>query len=162
MRGLHPAAAERNGADGPAGRADLADQPSRRDDIGDRIPGADFVERHVVRRSPMHPPLGLGELSEDADGMADGFGIEGRLFQSIADRSPGYVAVCVVICFVIVGLMFMVMMAMMVVVMIPVAVIMRVVRPVISMADGEAAAGEDAVIMGNKRAVDALDQRAKL
>ena len=161
MRGPHPAAAERNGADGPAGRADLADQPSGGDDIGNGIPGADFVERHVVRCFPMHPPLGLGELSENAGGMAYGFGIECRLRQRIADRPPRRVVVCVVICFVIVGLMFMVMMAMMVVVM-PVAVIMRVVRPMIAMADGEAAAGEDAVVVGNKRAVDALDQRAKL
>jgi len=110
----------------------------------------------------MHPPLGLSELTENACGMAYGFGIEGRSCQGIADRPPRHVVVCVVICFVIVGFMFMVMMAMIVVVMIPVAVIMRVVRPVIAMADGEAAAGEDAVIMGNKRAVDALDQRAKL
>ena len=51
---------------------------------------------------------------------------------------------------------------MMVVMIMPVAVIMCVIGPMIAMAHNEAAAGEDAVIMGNKRAVDALDQRAKL
>ena len=65
--GLHTAGPERQRADGPARGAAMHDDVGGRDDVGDRIPGPDLVERHRLDADAVDLGLGLRQPLEDRD-----------------------------------------------------------------------------------------------
>ncbi len=66
MRRLHPTAPQRQGRHAPA-RAQPRDRRRRADDVGDGVPGADFVKADRVDRPAVHAGFGVGEPGEDRD-----------------------------------------------------------------------------------------------
>ena len=69
MRGSHASGAQRQRPGAPARGANQRDQLRGRDNIDDRVDGADFVKRHRVLRDPMHLGFGAREQREDRDCM---------------------------------------------------------------------------------------------
>ena len=65
MRAFHFSRAHRQRRDRPARRSALFNEVRRADNIGNRIPGADFVEGDVLRIDAMHRALGNGKAGED-------------------------------------------------------------------------------------------------
>ena len=71
------------------------DQHRGGDDVGDRIDGADLVERHRLRRDAVHPRLGRGQFAEDAERMVLHRRLQRCRQQPRADVAPARVRVAV-------------------------------------------------------------------
>ena len=158
MRGLHPAASERDRTNAPMRRAELRYQPGGRDDVGDRIPRANLVKGDVLGRRAVDLGFGFRQFFEDTGRVTDGVSAERRTAQRIADVPPG--DMMVMPCMTVIVLRMTVIMMMVAVMVMVVMVIMRVISPVFGMMHLEAAAGQHAVVMGHEFARDVFDQRA--
>ena len=65
MRGFYRTGTHGQRRDRPARRSALFDEVGGGDDVGDRIPGADFVKCHLFGGDAMHRALGGGEAGEN-------------------------------------------------------------------------------------------------
>ena len=95
MRAADPARTQRKRPHRPADGVDLGDQPGRSDDVGDRIPSADFVETNLFRIDSMNPRLGRRQMREDRDRMLYRFAVEPRSRQRFAYVTPVHVRMAV-------------------------------------------------------------------
>ncbi len=91
--GVHPAATDRQRRHAPARRAGGVDQPGGGHDVGDRIGGADLVERHLLGADAVNAALRLGEQGEDAGGVVAHRLRQRRACNAGADVAPRRVLV---------------------------------------------------------------------
>src|SRR5258706_4068413 len=86
----------RQRADAPTGGTQRVDEVGGTDDVGNRIPTAQFMEADVVRRRAMNLPFNFSQQREDADRVPPHRGRQGAAFESRADLAEARVMVAVV------------------------------------------------------------------